>query len=166
MHTVDLNHLQHHLLISNPLLLNNQTPISIQQEFEDIDCQSLEKTREGMLYIGGVSHIEKTFILHNYTCKLYKDSYVSGPLCLGSSEEIVKDYIEHKGSDILRVFKGWMHWKNEQLIEEIKNNTWLVAPPNYHIAFADSIKRMYKAALQSIGIDVVHADMTDTIPIQ
>ena len=59
-----------------------------------------------------------------------------------------------QGNDIsgkIRFFLGYSGWEYEQLIQEIKDNTWIIAKEAPSYLLNEEIKDMWKDALGKLG---------------
>lgn len=57
----------------------------------------------------------------------------------------------NKISECIRFFLGYSGWENDQLHNEIKENTWLVSEEGKSYLMKDNTKDMWREALEKLG---------------
>jgi putative transcriptional regulator len=53
----------------------------------------------------------------------------------------------------IRLFVGYSGWTANQLQDEIKRNSWLVAPASVEVVFGSEREKLWKEVLKSMGKD-------------
>ena len=129
------------------LVINKQLPLflnDIIMEFKYLD--------EIPLYKGGPIATDTLFYLH--TLSDIPDSIsISKGLYLNGDFDALKKHIL-QGNEIngkVRFFLGYSGWECEQLIQEIKENTWIIAKEDPSYLLDGEVKDMWKNALGKLG---------------
>ena len=129
------------------LVINKQLPLllnDVVMEFKYLD--------EIPLYKGGPVATDTLFYLHTLE-KIPGSIPVSKGLFLNGDFEEIKKYIlqGNKVNECIRFFLGYSGWECEQLIQEIKENTWIIAKEDPSYLLDGEVKDMWKNALGKLG---------------
>ena len=129
------------------LVINKQLPLLLNDvitEFKYLD--------EIPLYKGGPVATDTLFYLHTLE-KIPGSIPVSKGLFLNGDFEEIKKYIlqGNKVNECIRFFLGYSGWECEQLIQEIKENTWIIAKEDPSYLLDGEVKDMWKNALGKLG---------------
>lgn len=129
------------------LVVNKQLPYLVNDiitEFKYID--------EIPLYKGGPVATDTLFYLHTLG-EIPGAITISKGLYLNGDFNEIKKYIlqGNKVSEHIRFFIGYSGWENEQLNNEIRENTWLVSEEKASYLMKDNTKDMWKQALEKLG---------------
>jgi len=104
------------------------------------------------VFLGGPVHVETLFYLHTF--RFIPDSYpVSDTVFLNGDFELVKDYI-NSGGEIegkIKFFFGYSGWSDNQLLEEIKENAWLVGGISDEEILSTNSVKVWEKTLSSLG---------------
>ena len=130
------------------LILNKPLPISLNDvlsEFKHLDRIPLFK--------GGPLNVDTLFYLHTLT-NIEGSLSVGKGIYMNGNFDAIKDYIL-QGNDFegkIRFFLGYSGWEYEQLIEEIKENTWLITKDenSSYMNIKDS-DNLWKTSLEKLG---------------
>lgn len=129
------------------LVMNKQLPLCLNDiinEFKYLEDISL--------YRGGPISTDTLFYLHTLPF-IAGSLMVSKGLYLNGDFEAVKKYIL-QGNPIpgkIRFFLGYSGWEYEQLNEEIKENTWLIAKGDPASLMNDRADTLWKNSLEKLG---------------
>ena len=85
------------------------------------------------------------FLLHNY---------INKKLILTTAKEILIDIAAARGPKKFLFILGFAGWAPGQLEYELTTDSWLVAPAINEIIFDIPVDERWKAAAESIGIDI------------
>ena len=90
------------------------------------------------IHVGGPINMDNIFVLyrvpHNYT---YKASIkITEELMVTTSSDILRDIAKNRTPNQYLVIAGCASWERNQLLHEIKQNSWLNTQINYDILFA------------------------------
>ncbi|HXC05575.1 MAG TPA: YqgE/AlgH family protein, partial [Bacteroidia bacterium] len=82
------------------------------------------------LYLGGPVQRDQLYFLHRLGNKIENSVEIAEGVYWGGDFDAVKDMIESKviQPDEIRFFVGYAGWTTDQLNEEIKSKSWIVAP--------------------------------------
>ena len=129
------------------LVINKQLPLflnDIIMEFKYLD--------EIPLYKGGPIATDTLFYLHTLS-DIPGSISISKGLYLNGDFDALKKHIL-QGNEIngkVRFFLGYSGWECEQLIQEIKENTWIIAKEDPSYLLDGEVKDMWKNALGKLG---------------
>ena len=129
------------------LVINKQLPLflnDIIMEFKYLD--------EIPLYKGGPIATDTLFYLHTLS-DIPGSISISKGLYLNGDFDALKKHIL-QGNEIngkVRFFLGYSGWECEQLIQEIKENTWIIAKEDPSYLLDGEVKDMWKTALGKLG---------------
>ena len=129
------------------LVFNKSLPLYLNDVLKDFkDVENIP------IYKGGPLCTDTLFYLH--TLKGIKDSLQIGKgFYLNGDFDALKKHIL-QGNNIngkVRFFLGYSGWEYEQLIQEIKENTWLIAKEEASYLLNGEAKDMWKNTLGKLG---------------
>lgn len=129
------------------LIMNKQLPLLLNdviKEFKYLD--------DIPLYKGGPMGTDTLFYLHTLS-HIPGTLPVNRGLYLNGDFNTLKEYVlqGNKIEGKVRFFLGYSGWECEQLIREIKENTWIVGKENSSYLLNKEIKNMWKEALGKLG---------------
>lgn len=112
------------------------------------------KNNNHTVFYGGPVEFDKGFVLHTNDYKTSEDkTLLKNNLVLSSNIKILKDLSIGNGPSKYIVVIGYAGWQTNQLAQELKQNSWLVANMNKKILFSKKPELKWKNALNSIGIE-------------
>lgn len=84
------------------------------------------------IYIGGPVERNSLHYIHTLGTRIEGAQKIMEGLYWGGNFEIVKQMIEKKAveNDSIRFFAGYSGWGKNQLISEVKENSWIIVPSN------------------------------------
>ncbi len=112
------------------------------------------KNNNHTVFYGGPVEFDKGFVLHTNDYKTSEDkTLLKNNLVLSSNIKILKDLSIGNGPSKFIVVIGYAGWQTNQLAQELKQNSWLVANMSKKILFSKKPELKWKNALNSIGIE-------------
>ena len=81
---------------------------------------------------------------------------VDNQIGLTATTDVLKAIAEGRGLRQRMLALGYAGWGARQLDGEIRENTWLIVPPDEELLFGDEIEQKWKQAITRIG-GVQHA---------
>lgn len=134
-------------LVVNRLLLNSFIPL--------LDGLDIKKCVTDIpVFYGGPVKPEQGYIIYT-SPKLYHPSIkINKKLILTTAKEILIDIAAARGPKKFLFILGFAGWAPGQLEYELTSDSWLVAPPVNEIIFDIPFDKRWKAAAESIGIDI------------
>ncbi len=102
---------------------------------------------------GGPVETERGFVLHSRDY-FHKDGSLplSPTLAMSTSKNVLKALVSPKAPTRAVLALGYAGWDAGQLENEIKKNSWLVAPVDEDMIFVGNPEDKWKLALGSLGI--------------
>lgn len=104
---------------------------------------------------GGPVQRDSLFYIHTLGDAIPDSIPIIGDLYWSGNFETVKALI--KGNKIaeneIRLFVGYSGWGAKQLEDEIKQNSWLVAPASVDVVFGTEREKLWQEVLKSMGKD-------------
>ena len=123
--------------------LATQLPITLAQPLVPID-----------LHQGGPMDKVRGFVLHSADYQKSDTIIIDEQIAISSSLDVLTDIAFGLGPQDNLIALGYASWAPDQLEEEIKNNTWLVAPASPELVFRTKDEEKWQKAFETIGIDV------------
>ena len=142
------------------IVLNRPLSINIGDILEQFDLDCIADVADEPTLMGGPVATERGFILHttdNYdknTIHWESSLQVSENIHVTSSQDILEAIASGHGPKKLYFALGYSGWDAGQLEEELKANAWLIAPAKEEIIFTLPFEQRWRAAANSIGVDL------------
>lgn len=134
-------------LVVNRVLLSSFVPL-----LNGLDIK--ESLVDLPVFYGGPVKPEQGYILYSPTGSYYPSIKINDNLALTTTKEILFDIAAGKGPKEFLFALGFAGWAPGQLEYELTIDSWLVAPINNKIIFNMPVGERWKAAADSIGIDL------------
>jgi putative transcriptional regulator len=134
-------------LIVNRVLLNSFVPflswLDIKESVIDLP-----------VFYGGPVKPEQGYVLYAPEGSKYTSIKVNDGIALTTTKEILLDVVAGKGPKKFLFALGYAGWSAGQLEHELMMDSWLVAPMDNKIIFDIPVSERWKAAADSIGVDL------------
>lgn len=116
----------------------------IVEEFEENDFP---------VWDGGPVQRDSLFFIHTLGDAIPDSINIMGDLYWGGNFETVKALLHGKNisENEIRLFIGYSGWSAGQLNEEIKRNSWLVAPASIDIVMTNDWNKLWQDVLKGMG---------------
>ncbi len=129
------------------VVLNKPTFIKIKDvvdSFPDVDYP---------LYSGGPVDINNVYFLHRLSNIISDGTPVNADVTWGGNKEEIIQILESNFFDDsqLRVFMGYSSWEANQLKNELKQKSWIVADFNPEIVFKTEPSKLWQTIVDSMG---------------
>jgi putative transcriptional regulator len=134
-------------LVVNRVLLNSFVPFL---SWFDIK----ESVLDLPVFYGGPVKPEQGYMLYLPEGSYYTSIKVNDGLALTTTKEILIDVASGKGPKKFLFALGYAGWAAGQLEYELMMDSWIVAPMDNKIIFDIPVNERWKAAADSIGIDL------------
>jgi putative transcriptional regulator len=106
------------------------------------------------VYFGGPVQPERGFVLHEARGRWDSTLQVSDGIALTTSRDILEAIGQGMGPRKILVALGYAGWGKGQLEREMVENSWLNAPADKSILFEYPSSQRWKAAAESMGVDI------------
>ncbi len=134
-------------LVINRILLNSFVNL--------LDWLDIKESVEDMpVFYGGPVKPEQGYILFIPEGRQYSSINVKDNLALTTAKEILIDIAKGRGPKKFLFALGFAGWSPGQLEYELMIDSWLVAPMDKRIIFDMPVNERWRAAADSIGIDL------------
>lgn len=133
------------------LVLNKPLPITLADVCQQLDIERREHVNPVVLSGGPVS-IEHGFILHQQPDQWDSTLNIEQDAHLTSSKDILAALAMDQGPSDYHLALGYAGWSAQQLDEELQQNAWLTIEATTELLFHTKTSRLYKAALEQLGI--------------
>lgn len=137
------------------LIINKPLEISLGEILQhlNIPLTNSELDKEKVM-LGGPVASEQGFIIHTHP-ELCPGDIIDeeNKITVSASKEVLQNIVEQKPDNIL-VCLGYSAWKEGQLEQEFADNAWMLADVSPSILFNTPYQHRWKAAAQSLGVDV------------
>lgn len=104
------------------------------------------------VFLGGPVAIETLFYIHTFS--FIPNSYkITDTLYLNGDFDLIKDYI-NSGGDVdgkIKFFFGYSGWEKNQLLNEIKENSWLVGSVTDSEVLKNEDVKVWEKTLSKLG---------------
>ena len=146
-------------------LLRNIDSISILKSLKIPEELTHNSSANFPIYFGGPVSQEKGIILHSNDYLGMAAIKLTSQISLSTDAKTILDIALAKGPAKKILAMGHVEWKLNQLVEEIKNNDWLVlSNENYNITesdymqliFSEDIQNKWNKALKLDGVDLIN----------
>ncbi|MEI8280218.1 MAG: YqgE/AlgH family protein [Bacteroidota bacterium] len=129
-------------------VLNRPTQLILGDILENISQPSLP------LYQGGPVQMDTLHMLHRMQPSLGGVQILPG-IFWGGSYNALQDVLAEDMFDAahLKLFIGYSGWSSGQLMQEIKEGSWLVADAHPELLFDTHVEEIWKLAVRSLGND-------------
>lgn len=134
-------------LVINRILLNSFIPLHGGIEIKEclIDIP---------VFYGGPVKPEQGYVLFSNSSTNYPSIEINKNLFLTAAKEILIDIASGKGPSQFLFTLGFAGWAPGQLEYELAIDSWLIAPADNKIIFDTPVNERWKAAAESIGVDL------------
>jgi putative transcriptional regulator len=106
------------------------------------------------VFYGGPVRPEQGYILYSSSDMYYPSIKIDDTLSLTTARETLIDIAAGKGPGKFLFALGFAGWSPGQLEYELMTDSWLVAPVSNRIIFDTPVNDRWKAAADSIGVDL------------
>jgi putative transcriptional regulator len=112
---------------------------------------------DGKVFLGGPVSTKNLFYIHTKGDLIENSQRLSKDLFWGGNIEDVKILLDSKllDSNSIRFFVGYAGWTANQLNDELKIDSWLVAKANHKKLISYKPEEMWKNAIKDLGSDYV-----------
>jgi putative transcriptional regulator len=104
--------------------------------------------------IGGPIQPDRGFVLHDDPRDFGSTLRFGDGLAVSTSRDILEEMARGQGPARSLMTLGYAGWVAGQLEEELAQNAWLTAPATKAILFDTPLEQRWRAAAQSLGVDV------------
>jgi putative transcriptional regulator len=137
------------------IIINRPSDLTLGEVMEQMSIEvhtpGVEKMR---VYFGGPVHRERGFVLHEPGGDWDSTMQVSESVALTTSRDILEAIGSGQGPAKALIALGYAGWGKGQLEREILENAWLNVPADALILFDSPDRDRWKAAAESVGIDI------------
>lgn len=134
-------------------VLNHQSEYILGDLLPDVSYSELP------VYVGGPVANNTLHFIHRCPEKIEGGTEIYDGVYWGGNFDTVKELITsyQLNADEIRFFAGYSGWSQEQLEDEIKENSWMVADKyNAEILFSDEEHNMWKEVILNMGQRFAH----------
>jgi putative transcriptional regulator len=141
-----------------------------QEILDSLQISKLAKEMKGQVnksatlpvYFGGPVEQEKGIILHSSDYPSGSLMRITPKISASTNSEIVTDIAQGKGPKHTMLVLGYASWKDNQLMEEIQRNDWLLLLQNdeeesndaFNLLFIEDYLYRWKKALELAGVEL------------
>jgi len=109
---------------------------------------------------GGPVQSERGFVLHQSPQQWDATTEVGHSIYVTTSQDILSDLAVGQGPDRIVMALGYAGWGAGQLEIELRHNAWLTVPASPDLVFDTPYHQRWKAAAESIGVDLASLSLT------
>ena len=111
------------------------------------ESQSQEKAR-----LGGPVQTNSLWLLHDDRWAFAETVRICRGVAVSRSREALATLCE-AGEERLRLFLGYSGWGGEQIIDELRQGSWLAARADAELVFETPIEALWEESLRALGIE-------------
>ncbi|NQZ87531.1 MAG: YqgE/AlgH family protein [Colwellia sp.] len=139
------------------LIINLPVNVTLNELLVQIDSDKDEAPELGQQVLtGGPVSQDRGFVLHSPQDCWKQSLTLSKEVMITTSKDILMALGTEEAPEKYMVTLGYAGWGPGQLEEEIKTNSWLLAPADGDIVFDTPIEQRWKKATEKLGIDLAH----------
>lgn len=144
---------EHHEQGSVGLIINRpmQYPLSIVFEQLQIEPIRVEQNRQPLLF-GGPVQPERGFVIHKQAGGWRSSLFLQDEVTVTTSNDIIRAIALDNGPKDVLVTLGYSSWAENQLEQEVMDNTWLVCPYKSEILYDVPFEQRWEYAGSTLGI--------------
>lgn len=121
------------------LIINKKTRITVAEAFPELELENLTHD----LYFGGPVQPSRIMYVYSDADKSAEHRIISG-VYWGSDHEELKDFLDNKNEDSLRVFFGYSGWGPGQLEFELSLDDWQLIPAGMDHIFSKDTDNLWR----------------------
>ena len=144
---------EHHIQGTVGLMVNRPMPFSMGLVFDQlqIDPMNLSSKNLPILY-GGPIQPERGFVIHRPFGIWQSSLVLRDGVTVTTSNDIIRAIANNTGPVDALVTLGYAAWAENQLEQEVMNNTWLVCPYKPEILYDVPFAERWEYAGSTIGV--------------
>ncbi len=137
------------------LVINRPLELELGEVLKNLEgADSLPNSLNIPVHLGGPVQPERGFVLHDPLGSWDSTMKITDRIGITSSRDILNAIAIDEGPERSIIALGYAGWGAGQLEQEIGGNTWLNGPADPEILFNTPNSERWKAAAQSLGIDI------------
>lgn len=137
------------------LTINRPLQVTLEELFEQLKIPTDNDAIKGVRALrGGPVQPEQGFVIHDTDRKWENTLSINDELSVTASRDILFDIALDKGPDNFLLILGCANWGADQMVDEIKNNSWLNCELDKQILFDTPYEKRWTNAVDTMGIDV------------
>lgn len=127
-------------------ILNKPTQYIVKDLIPEIDCKFV-------VFNGGPVNQENLYFIHRLPNLIPNSIKIDKDIYWGGNFDVLTKLLNSKmlNTSDIRFFLGYSGWSQSQLLEELKDSTWIVAPNRYPNLFQLNSVDLWKNQLMAIG---------------
>lgn len=137
------------------LVINRTMEISLSEVFDQMELEyNHEEVGRIPILAGGPVSTQRGFVLHPTGGHWQSSMQIAPEISLTASRDIITALASGEGPQSPLFVLGYAGWDNDQLEQEIRENSWLTVPADFDILFNTPIEQRWVAAARSLGVDM------------
>ncbi|NBV78114.1 YqgE/AlgH family protein [bacterium] len=135
------------------LIINRPMQFPLRLVFDQLKIEPIRVESNQMpLLFGGPMQTERGFVIHRPFGVWRSSLLLHDDVTVTTSNDIIRAIAEDQGPKDVLVAMGFVSWGDNQLNQEVMNNTWLVCPFKPEILFDVPFADRWKFAGSTIGV--------------
>jgi len=137
------------------LIINRPTQIMLSELLAHLELKTINETSKKLpVLFGGPVQKGQGMVLHNSAGKWQASTALAEQLYLTTSIDILTDIGTQAGPEKSLVTLGYAGWGENQLEQEIAENSWLTVMADTEIIFNTPVDERWVAAAKLLGFDI------------
>ncbi|EKV32576.1 UPF0301 protein YqgE [Caenispirillum salinarum AK4] len=128
--------------------------LSFDDILEQMDIEPGVGTQSIRVHFGGPVEAARGFVLHTADYRDEGTLPVDSNISLTATADVLKDIAKGSGPRRRLMVLGYAGWGSGQLDEELKENAWLICPPDEKLLFGEDNEAKWNTAMKLMGIDM------------
>lgn len=146
---------EHHVQGSVGLIINRPMNFSMDIVFQQLHIEPTrqEQNKKPLLF-GGPIQPDRGFVIHRPLGQWRSSLALRKDVTVTTSNDIIRAIADDIGPEDVLVTLGYTLWAENQLEQEMLDNSWLVCPFTSEILYDVPFDKRWEYAGQSIGVDM------------
>ena len=137
------------------LVLNQSLGVPLGDIFDQLDITNQQPSNtKAPIMSGGPVQQDRGFVLHSAGPTWDSTIPITDDISLTVSQDIIHAIANEQAPEKFIVTLGYAGWDENQLEDEIADNSWLILPADTNIVFDDAIEERWNIASQRLGVDL------------
>jgi putative transcriptional regulator len=128
--------------------------LSFDDILEQMDIEPGIGTQSIRVHFGGPVEAARGFVLHTADYRDEGTLPVDSNVSLTATADVLKDIAKGSGPRRRLMVLGYAGWGSGQLDEELKENAWLICPPDEKLLFGEDNEAKWNTAMKLMGVDM------------
>jgi putative transcriptional regulator len=137
------------------IIVNRPLDVTLEEVLDQMNIEASASVDTSIpIYMGGPVQPEHGFVLHSPGGLWESSMVISDEIIVTTSQDILAAIAHNEGPKDYLIALGYAGWSENQLEDEIAENTWLSGPSNADILFHTPAEERWNSAAALLGVDL------------